>query len=73
MLKNWREKISKIQNKEIELKKEKKESIVQKENKDKILKIKSYLKVMLNYFYTIYILTKRSENFNLFRGIISNK
>ena len=35
MLKNWREKISKIQNKEIELKKEKKESIVQKENKDK--------------------------------------
>ena len=39
MFKNWKEKISKIQNKEIELKKEKKESIVQKENKDKILKI----------------------------------
>ena len=28
---------------------------------------------MLNYFYTIYILTKWSENFNLFRGIIANK
>ena len=50
-----------------------KEKILKNENKDKILKIKSYLKVMLNYFYTIYILTKRSENFNLFRGIISNK